>query len=193
MPIEFPPCTGCGQHIPATNGCNLKAHGLPCVYERDVVTSQIPPTRHEQVDAAFAKGVIDSEKYQLAQASANAEMRRALDRLEPVPDATTYGVKFDDGKLRYDLIPAEAVEGLARVLTFGAKKYAPRNWEKGMSWGRVFGALMRHLWAWWRGEDKDPETGFSHLDHAACCIAFLQTYEVRRIGADDRVKPCKPD
>lgn len=124
----------------------------------------------------WGASAISSEEYKLAQASANAELRRALDE----------GVKFDDDKLRYDLVPPEAIEGLARVLTFGAKKYAPRNWEKGMTWGRVFGALMRHLWAWWRGEEKDPETGFSHLDHASCCIAFLQAYEVRHCGTDDR-------
>ena len=63
-----------------------------------------------------------------------------------------------------------------------------RNWEKGMKWGRVFGALMRHMWAWWRGQDRDPETGFSHLSHAACCIAFLIAYEHRCIGEDDRHK-----
>lgn len=98
----------------------------------------------------------------------------------------TAGVKFDEDKIRYDLVPPEAIEGLARVLTFGAKKYADRNWEKGMKWGRVFGALMRHSWAWWRGEDKDPETGYSHLEHALCCVAFLLTYEARKVGEDDR-------
>jgi hypothetical protein len=92
----------------------------------------------------------------------------------------------DTGKLRYDLYPPEALDGTVRVLTFGAAKYSDRNWEKGMSWGRVFAALMRHLWSWWRGEDKDPETGESHLHHAGCCIAFLQTYEARKIGVDDR-------
>ncbi len=70
-----------------------------------------------------------------------------------------------------------------------------RNWEKGMSWGRVYGALMRHLWAWWAGkratksflfDDTDVETERSHLWHAACCIAFLLTYEERKIGQDDR-------
>jgi hypothetical protein len=112
---------------------------------------------------------------------ATPAFRAALEKAQKVE-----GVKFDDDKPRYDLIPPEALEGLAKVLTFGAKKYAPRNWEKGMTWGRVFAALMRHLWAWWRGEDKDAETGLSHLDHAACCIAFLQTYEVRHSGTDDR-------
>lgn len=96
------------------------------------------------------------------------------------------GYKADENKIRMDLIPPEAVEALATVLTFGAKKYADRNWEKGMKWSRPFGALMRHMWAWWKGEEKDPETGYSHLWHAMCCIAFLVTYEQRGIGTDDR-------
>jgi hypothetical protein len=98
------------------------------------------------------------------------------------------GRKDDQDKLRYDLIPPELLEEVARVLTYGAVKYSERNWEKGMAWHRPFGALMRHMWAWWRGENVDPETGFSHLAHAACCIAFLITYERRRIGTDDRHK-----
>ena len=96
------------------------------------------------------------------------------------------GVKHDQGKLPYDLIPPELLESVAKVLQFGANKYSARNWEKGMSWGRVFSALMRHMWAWWRGEKADPETGFSHLEHAACCIAFLVAYEQRKVGTDDR-------
>jgi hypothetical protein len=101
---------------------------------------------------------------------------------------TKEGVKYDAGKPRYDLIPPELLEETAIVLTYGAVKYSERNWEKGMAWHRPFGALMRHMWAWWRGESVDPETGFSHLAHAACCIAFLIAYERRRIGADDRPK-----
>ena len=55
-----------------------------------------------------------------------------------------------------------------------------------MSWGRVFAALMRHMWAWWRGEVNDPETGMSHLWHAATNIAFLLAFEARKVGVDDR-------
>jgi hypothetical protein len=61
-----------------------------------------------------------------------------------------------------------------------------RNWELGMSWGRVFAALMRHMWAWWGGQKTDAETGMSHLWHAACCLAFLVAYEQRKSGVDDR-------
>lgn len=98
------------------------------------------------------------------------------------------GVKFDQGKPRHDLLPPELSDAVARVLTFGAAKYGERNWEKGMRWGRPFAALMRHLWAWWRGERTDPETGMSHLWHAACCLAFLIAYEARGTGTDDRPK-----
>lgn len=98
------------------------------------------------------------------------------------------GVKFDQGKLRFDLMPPEALEEIAAVFTCGANKYGVRNWEAGMDWGRCFGATMRHLWAWWRGEEKDSESGISHLAHAAAGIMFLITYSKRNIGLDDRRK-----
>jgi hypothetical protein len=98
------------------------------------------------------------------------------------------GVKLDTGKVRMDLLPPEFIVATADILTFGAQKYAERNWEKGMKWGRVYGALMRHLWKWWAGDPYDDESGRSHLWHAACCLAFLITYEERKIGEDDRAK-----
>lgn len=96
------------------------------------------------------------------------------------------GRKDDAEKPRMELIPPEAIVAMADILTFGAKKYSVRNWETGMAWGRVFGALMRHLWAWWAGEKADKETGRSHLWHALCCVAFLVAYEARGAGNDDR-------
>ena len=102
---------------------------------------------------------------------------------EPV---ASEGVKFDSGKARYDLVPPEIEEAIAKVLTFGAAKYGDRNWELGMKWGRPYAALRRHMAAWWGGEDKDPETGMPHTWHAACCIAFLVAFEARGSGTDDR-------
>ena len=100
----------------------------------------------------------------------------------------TEGVKFDADKIPYHLIAPELLSAIAEILAFGAKKYAPRNWEKGMAWHRPFRACIGHMWDWWRGEEADPETGKSHLWHAACCIMFLVTYEMRGIGEDDRPK-----
>lgn len=96
--------------------------------------------------------------------------------------------KNDNGKPRYDLIPPEFLEETAQVLAYGAQKYSPHNWSAGADWGRYFAAMMRHMWAWWRGENTDPETGLSHLAHAACCLAFLMAYQNRNLGQDDR--PC---
>lgn len=98
------------------------------------------------------------------------------------------GRKDDGGKLPLDLIAYDAIAGTARVLAFGAEKYAPRNWEQGIAYSRVFAALQRHITAWWQGGALDPETGLSHLHHAGCCIMFLQAYHERGMGdqLDDR-------
>lgn len=102
-------------------------------------------------------------------------------------EISSVGVKHDAGKPRYELIPPEALDGVTRILTFGATKYGDRNYEKGINYSRVFGAAMRHLWTWWRGEENDPETGESHLHHAACCVMMLQTYVERKMDKfDDR-------
>lgn len=97
------------------------------------------------------------------------------------------GIKHDDNKLRYDLLPAEALEDVVRVYTYGAKtKYEPRNWQKGLSWCRIFAAIMRHMWAWLRGEDRDPESGLLHPAHAAWgCLALLE-YHRTHTELDDR-------
>lgn len=97
----------------------------------------------------------------------------------------TQGTKNDQDKLRWDLVPYDAIEGLVEVLTFGANKYADRNWEKGINYGRVFAAAQRHLTAWFQGVNLDEETGLSHLDHALCCIAFLSAFEKREMTQFD--------
>lgn len=99
------------------------------------------------------------------------------------------GRKDDEGKLPIDLLPFDALQEVARVLGFGARKYTRRNWEKGISYSRLFAAAHRHLWAWFQGENRDPETGLSHMAHAACCCLFLLAYEVRPVVGerfDDR-------
>lgn len=106
------------------------------------------------------------------------------------------GHKDDHGKARLELVHPSLMFALGSVLAKGAEKYEPWNWAKGMKWSRVFGAMMRHLWAWWAGRgptsknfvfgDTDDEWRFSHLWHAACCLMFLIHYEDAAVGEDDR-------
>ena len=98
----------------------------------------------------------------------------------------TEGRKDDAGKHSWGLVPWDAMHAIVSVLNYGAKKYAPRNWEKGMDWSRCFDACLRHLTSWWEGEAQDSETGLSHLTHAGCCLLFLIAYEIRGVGKDDR-------
>lgn len=101
--------------------------------------------------------------------------------------------KKDFGKARYDLIPPEALDDLAVLYGIGARKYGDRAWEPGMKWGRVFAAMMRHSWKWWRGETYDPVDGQHHLSAVAWCAFVLFTYETRRVGEDDRVRQRTPE
>ncbi len=87
------------------------------------------------------------------------------------------GRKDDAEKNRTDLYPPASYLATCRALTYGEKKYAAWNWAKGIQYSRVYGALLRHLFAWFCGQHKDPESGLHHLDHAGCCLAFLQHYE----------------
>lgn len=89
------------------------------------------------------------------------------------------GLKYDEGKLRYDLLPPDAVKAIVRVLTYGSVKYAPRNWENGIYQSRLMAASRRHEAAWEMGEDFDPETGIHHLAHKACCDIMMLAQELR--------------
>lgn len=95
-------------------------------------------------------------------------------------------VKNDKGKPRFDLFPPEAMFATAEVFEIGSHKYDDRNWELGMSWGRVFGAMMRHAWKFWMGERYDKEDGQEHLASVIWCAMVLLTYEHRKLGTDDR-------
>jgi hypothetical protein len=101
------------------------------------------------------------------------------------------GTKNDTGKPRFDLIPPDFMWLLAELFAMGAKKYADRNWEKGIKFGRVFGAMQRHAWRFWAGEEFDQEDGQRHLVSVAWCALVLLHYSLNDLKYkefDDRVK-----
>ncbi len=119
--------------------------------------------------------------------------------LEDTPDAidveysgvlqsVSSGIKHDNGKPSLALLPTEALEEIAKVMDFGAKKYDADNWRGGFTYRRVASSLLRHIFAWLKGEDLDPESGLSHLAHAGCNVLFLLTFVITKTGTDDRYK-----
>lgn len=117
-------------------------------------------------------------------------IKAAVEPVEKVewPKRLDAARKDDGNKPRYDLMPFDALDEVGRVFAFGATKYAAHNWCKGMAWGRLIAAACRHVGAFARGENNDPESGLSHLAHAACCVLMLLAYTKRGAGTDDRYR-----
>lgn len=88
------------------------------------------------------------------------------------------GMRFNEGKLEWALIDFKQLEGMVRVLEFGAKKYDRDNWKKGLPMRKQCESMMRHLVAIMNGELKDEETGLYHWDHIKCNAMFMShTYQ----------------
>ena len=106
---------------------------------------------------------------------------------EPESSSPKQGLRYDQGKLRWDLLPPDVMEELVRVYTKGAEKYAERNWELGMDWGKCLRALKSHLNKWEKGQQRDDE--YPELYNLAMVMwnaAALLAYELRGIGKDNR-------
>lgn len=92
-------------------------------------------------------------------------------------------------KTRWSLLPWQTIEHFVKVLMAGSSKYPLRGWEDGRAYSEHYDAAIRHLTAFWNGEDKDPETKLSHLAHAGTRVMFLLTYQLRGMRSfDDRPK-----
>lgn len=95
------------------------------------------------------------------------------------------GLRFNTEKNLLELVPPEWVWGLGDVTTQGSKKYAVRNWERGMRWTIMVGCALRHIFKFCVGERYDPETGCHHMFMAAWNCCALASYDLREIGEND--------
>ena len=94
--------------------------------------------------------------------------------------------RYDHGKPRWDLLPFDALTEVVVVYTKGAEKYTDRNWELGMSWSRMFRSMLSHAFKWWLGSSRDKELGTYHMAMVVWNALGLLTYEIRKVGTDDR-------
>lgn len=91
-------------------------------------------------------------------------------------------VKFDSNKTDWAILPFGALEEIVKVLKFGEEKYARGNFASGsgLNYSRLINSIFRHTISFARGEDKDPESGLSHIAHVGCCVIFLLHYIVNK-------------
>lgn len=89
-------------------------------------------------------------------------------------------MKNDSQKLRLELLEPEFIEGIGKIITFGAQKYEADNWKKASNpenIKRIKGSLLRHTFSYLKGEKVDPESGESHLYHIGCNLMFLDYFD----------------
>ena len=87
---------------------------------------------------------------------------------------------------RFDLLPWAQLAEVARLYGKGAEKYEDRNWERGYAWSLSFGALHRHLAAFWGGEYEDVETECAHLASVVFHALALMFFHATHPDLDDR-------
>lgn len=107
-----------------------------------------------------------------------SSIKWTTEQLTGYKETNKQGIKYDQDKPVWSLLPFRAVKEVVDVLTSGAKKYSPDNWKiVPNARQRYVDAAFRHFVDWQDGEKKDKETGKSHLAHAVCCLLFLLWFE----------------
>lgn len=127
------------------------------------------------------KGFAEGSIHVCSPVDFNENLKRAMKPVE--------GAKFDANKPDHSLLPPDALVDIIRVYEQGVKKYGRDNWRKGLLYSRIFSAIMRHLWAWWKGSDINEEDGgVRHLAQAAWgCLTLLEYTRTAKYGHfDDR-------
>jgi hypothetical protein len=100
-------------------------------------------------------------------------------------DPVTGGEKGVKPAQMSQLDPTALLE-IGEVAEFGSRKYDRYNFARGYDWSKSYDALHRHIGAWWSGENLDPESGLSHLAHAAWHCHTLLLFERAGLGTDNR-------
>jgi hypothetical protein len=84
-------------------------------------------------------------------------------------------------------IPMGVVVEMGVGMLEGSAKYGRHNYRcAGVRSSVYFDALMRHMIAWWEGEDVDPDSGLSHVTKALCTLAVLRDAQMQSMLTDDR-------
>ncbi|QHZ59813.1 dATP / dGTP pyrophosphohydrolase [Alteromonas phage vB_AmeM_PT11-V22] len=88
---------------------------------------------------------------------------------------TEQAMRFNDNKpeLSYILDVMPALKDMVAVMEFGANKYERNNWQRGFPKDKLLDSMLRHIDAFYSGEDVDPESGLPHVGHIMCNAAFL--------------------
>jgi len=86
------------------------------------------------------------------------------------------GLRYNTGKRKWSLVHFRSLEPMIEVLEYGAGKYAPKNWQKGLDKSEILESLQRHVAKLFDGEDIDQESGLHHIGHIMCNAMFYSYF-----------------
>lgn len=85
------------------------------------------------------------------------------------------------------VLPANVILEVGLALFEGARKYGRHNYRAvGVRSSVYYDATMRHLMAWWEGQDVDPDSGISHITKAIASLVVLRDAMMQDKMEDDR-------
>jgi len=90
-------------------------------------------------------------------------------------------------KVPLSVVSAPVLMEIGLGMMEGARKYRRHNYRiAGVRASVYYDATMRHLMAWWEGENTDPDSGLSHVTKALACLSVLRDSMILENWKDDR-------
>ena len=84
-------------------------------------------------------------------------------------------------------VPSGVMAEVGVAMLEGARKYGRHNYRiAGVRASVYYDALMRHMLAWWEGEDVDPDSNLSHVTKAITTLVVLRDAMMQDMLTDDR-------
>jgi hypothetical protein len=101
---------------------------------------------------------------------------KPLKRINMDTPKSETALRYNKGKLAWGLIHWKCLSFMVEVLMFGAQKYAPNDWKKGMNRTKLLESMQRHVSALFDGETHDEDSKFHHIGHVMCNCMFYAFY-----------------
>lgn len=112
-----------------------------------------------------------------------------IDGEKPTNPKDSVGVK----KAPMSTVSAAVLSEVGVAMLEGASKYGRHNYRGvGVRASVYYDATIRHLFAWWEGEDLDPDSGMSHITKAITSLVVLRDAMIQSKVEDDRPPRSKP-
>lgn len=171
-------CTECNVQETCWNDYHLK--------------SELPTSKLQEIYCAMYPDMTPKKVEQVFDYLKNETKRQLVEEVEMGKAAISEDqrAKADYGKEQLTLVPRRIIHDICAIRMYGNQKYpdgGPDNWKK-VEKERYRDAAYRHFLAYLdEPQGRDKESGFPHLWHLACNIAFLCEFE------DEEVQPKEDD